>query len=270
MSLPLIIICGQAGSGKDTVASFLVKDHGATAVALADPMKRLAQQVFAFSEEQLWGPSELRNGVVTWLGKPWEMDDAWHRLDSMALSYVQDLLGPGADVNAAREQLLVWFEGIWRHVREHGGVSPRMVLQTLGTEWGRHVSKNVWIDYGKRTALELLGGGYRYERTQGLIRDDAKTTDYVVITDGRFRNEIVSVLAMGGEAWRIVTPGVDGGAAEKAGIVGHASETEQRSIPNHFFTVLFENDKSQGLDACCDRVRDVMKQRPLIQLSNIS
>lgn len=57
----LIGISGLAGSGKDTVADFLVNDHGFTKVALADPLKRIARDVYDFTEEQLWGPSENRN-----------------------------------------------------------------------------------------------------------------------------------------------------------------------------------------------------------------
>jgi hypothetical protein len=55
MRTPIVMLTGPAGSGKDTVASFLVKNHGAVAIAQADPMKRLAMQLFEFPEETLWG-----------------------------------------------------------------------------------------------------------------------------------------------------------------------------------------------------------------------
>lgn len=48
------------GAGKDTVARFIA-DSGFIQIALADPIKRLAMELWDFSEEQLWGPSELRN-----------------------------------------------------------------------------------------------------------------------------------------------------------------------------------------------------------------
>lgn len=261
MALPLIILCGQAGSGKDTVASFIVADHDATAIALADPMKRLAKQVFGFTEEQLWGPSEMRNAVDPRLGVTAELYAAWDRLDAMALKYVQDLLGPGIDANEARVELIEWFQRLWRRGRQDGGLNPRLALQTLGTEWGRCVSKNIWVDYAKRTAMELLGGGYRYERDIGLTTSPGTAPGYVVITDGRFRNEIVSVLAMGGTAWRIVSPDADGAAVEKAGVPGHASEVEQRSIPDHFFDLSFYNDKSRGLEHCRRQVNARMSRK---------
>lgn len=52
---------GNAGSGKSTVAKQLVNDHGFVEVSLADPLKRITQEVYDFSDEQLWGPSEARN-----------------------------------------------------------------------------------------------------------------------------------------------------------------------------------------------------------------
>lgn len=57
----LIGLTGRAGSGKDTVADILVARHGFKKIALADPMKRFCQEIFGFTVEQLWGPSEKRN-----------------------------------------------------------------------------------------------------------------------------------------------------------------------------------------------------------------
>lgn len=61
MRTKLIGIHGRAGAGKDTVADWLVRERGYVRVSLADPMKRFCAEVFGFSEEQLWGPSEHRN-----------------------------------------------------------------------------------------------------------------------------------------------------------------------------------------------------------------
>jgi hypothetical protein len=58
----LLGISGLAGSGKDTVANMLIEESGFTKVSLADPLKRIARDVYAFTDEQLWGPSEFRNG----------------------------------------------------------------------------------------------------------------------------------------------------------------------------------------------------------------
>ncbi len=54
-------ITGLAGAGKDTAADILVREFNAAKISLADPMKRFCQEVFDFSDEQLWGPSDCRN-----------------------------------------------------------------------------------------------------------------------------------------------------------------------------------------------------------------
>ena len=52
----IIALAGVAGCGKDTVASFLPGPK----VRFADPIKQFCAQVFGWSEEQLYGPSALR------------------------------------------------------------------------------------------------------------------------------------------------------------------------------------------------------------------
>ena len=54
-------ISGLANSGKDTVAEFLAKDLLSTTISMADPLKRIARDVYAFTDDQLWGPSANRN-----------------------------------------------------------------------------------------------------------------------------------------------------------------------------------------------------------------
>jgi len=49
------------GSGKSTSAEMLASRFGMCEVALADPLKRICMETFKFTEEQLWGPSHLRN-----------------------------------------------------------------------------------------------------------------------------------------------------------------------------------------------------------------
>src|SRR4051812_10494441 len=59
--VPIVILAGGAGSGKDTVGEHLHARYGAVVIAQADPLKRFVRDVFGFSEQQLWGPSQLRN-----------------------------------------------------------------------------------------------------------------------------------------------------------------------------------------------------------------
>lgn len=57
----MICISGFSGTGKDEVATRLIKQHGAIQTGLADPAKRHMADIYDFSYDQLWGPSVSRN-----------------------------------------------------------------------------------------------------------------------------------------------------------------------------------------------------------------
>jgi hypothetical protein len=57
----IIGVSGFSGSGKDTVADVICQNPAYTKLALADGIKRICHEVFAFSYGQLWGPSSTRN-----------------------------------------------------------------------------------------------------------------------------------------------------------------------------------------------------------------
>jgi hypothetical protein len=79
--------------------------------------------------------------------------------------------------------------------------SPRHLLQTLGTEWGRNtVHQEIWV----RRAME------RAREAGGLV----------VITDVRFDNEAEAIHAAGGVVWQVrrMGAGVAGNHASEAGV----------------------------------------------------
>lgn len=61
MKITCIGIDGAAGSGKDTLADYLVECHGYVKIAFADPMKRFCAHVYGWSRDILWGSSHLRD-----------------------------------------------------------------------------------------------------------------------------------------------------------------------------------------------------------------
>lgn len=64
------------------------------------------------------------------------------------------------------------------------GKSPRQLLQSLGTEWGRGMVKDdLWVGIAMRTAL---------------------ASARAVITDVRFDNEAIAVKNAGGVVWKVV------------------------------------------------------------------
>jgi hypothetical protein len=99
------------------------------------------------------------------------------------------------------------------------GKSPRELLQTLGTEWGREmVCDDIWIKIAMRRASQ-------YERSSW----------HVVITDVRFQNEAEAIRYAGGRVWRVqrTAAGLHGPTGQ------HSSEA---GIPDHLVDQVVWND----------------------------
>ena len=215
----LIGICGKAGSGKDTVADLLVGRHGFAKVALADPLKRICREVFQFTDEQLWGPSEKRNAG----------DVRFPREHSCTK---RGFFNASCDCCGVMEDL-------WSTLPCY--LTPRHALQQLGTEWGRRCSPNVWVDFALRVSKRLLAdaaGGrahdydkyrkWNYHPRTGLFdragNDDQAShgdrIDGVVISDVRFPNEVAALRKAGGKIWKTTH-----GEGLKGSAGGHSSES---------------------------------------------
>lgn len=70
-----------------------------------------------------------------------------------------------------------------------GGKSARFAMQRLGTEWGRSISPDIWVN-AWRKRVETLS--------------DALATPCFVADDLRFPNEAATIKALGGEVWCVV------------------------------------------------------------------
>lgn len=219
----IVALSGLAGSGKDTVADLLVNRHSFQKIALADPIKRFCFDVFSFSYEQLWGPSQERN-------KP----------DARYSMTCPECLGDGELVDSWNEELGVRTEKCSRcHGTGEFVLSPRYALQRCGTEWGRDCYSDIWIDYAIKVARQILSEQKEYECTYGVV-DVPSEVHGVVITDCRFANELEALKKNGAKLIRVIRPG--------AGLYGsfadHASESEMACISDDIFDYVILNDKT--------------------------
>ena len=71
------------------------------------------------------------------------------------------------------------------------GVSARACLQSLGTEWGRELCPEIWLNI-----------------TKDRILNSKKTL--TIIDDVRFDNEAEMIRSLGGQIWRLSRKGVGG------------------------------------------------------------
>lgn len=229
-------ISGLAGSGKDTVADILVRDYRFAKVAFADPLKRIVRDVYDFTDDQLWGPSEARNGIDT----RYPREHTWVIQADGILSCI---------CCSARKRTGIEFKGGSCYL------TPRHALQQLGTEWGRGCYPDTWVDLAMRTAHQLSEeGGYTYTRYGGLRHDwrpgELNWKTSVAISDVRFKNEVEGLYRHKAKVIRVVRPG--------SGLLSsHQSETEQMQIPDYAFDLVIQN--SGSLEQLRDQVHQMMK-----------
>lgn len=86
------------------------------------------------------------------------------------------------------------FDWVNEHKEEHieGLASPRVLLQTLGTDWGRNmIDSNIWVNAVHRQVNDFLRS------------EESRDYDGIVLTDCRFDNEAEWVRGNGGEVWQV-------------------------------------------------------------------
>ncbi len=242
MSLPILVCCGASASGKDSLGNYLADCHNAVSIGLADPLKLMARDFFGFSDDQLFGPSERRNeqderfraGVFAGARMRALQDGCTERQEWWVSKLFQ-----GND--KAQDNLGKFFDDCCFRICNGGGLSPRYVLQALGTDFARSLDKAVWSRFAIKTALKALGGGYTYTRAGGMVKSDNANYKMVVIPDVRFLSELVEFKAVGSTAIKIERDILTD--IETSGIAGHDSE-KMGTIPLHFFDRVLINDGS--------------------------
>jgi hypothetical protein len=249
--MPIIMLFGDAGVGKDTVGRLIKARYGFQTMAQADPIKKLAKKYFLFTDEELWGPSEARNKVVPfqdWEKRLFDVEDT-DIFESVKFSYPTQgantmyeaiaELAPAAAKRDVYDRLVDFFKALAAFATENGGLNARIVLQLLGTEVGRALDMRIWTRAAFAAADDAL-----YAAAPG-----------VVITDGRFRSEAMAAKKAGAKLVLIRGSGV----APK-GAAGHASEAELQTIPDHWYDLIIENDKELGVELLDMYIPEVFNQ----------
>ena len=183
MGKPLVVgICGKARAGKDTVAEML-SDYVHTAFTPEGSFNVLISPM-AYSIKLMLG-----NFLFPFFGNN--------------MNAVDDCLYGGAkDVPVPRL-----------------GVTPRSMLQTLGTEWGRNLNSDVWII------------------AQQARIDTYTDLDLLLIPDIRFDNEAEKLCDIVIQIDRPYNPD----ALKGMDTAGHSSE---RGISSHLVDIDISNDGS--------------------------
>lgn len=199
----IIAVCGLAGSGKDTACDHLVAKHGFRKTSFAAPLKQMVKTAFGFTDEQLYGPSSKR-----------EKQDPRYPFSGYCMRCGN--LCEDYDANSFSENDLPEGYRYRCHACDTNYprfVNARLALQSIGTEWGRRLTPNLWANAAVNQIL-------------------ASDHDRWCISDLRFVNEFDAVKNAGGFVTRLLR-----GSLSHA----HASETELLTIPLSKFSMVINN-----------------------------
>lgn len=111
-----------------------------------------------------------------------------------------------------------------KDVPQEGMGTPRRLLQTLGTEWGRDlINIDIWVNFAREEIFKIRNN---------------RQFDGVVITDLRFYNEAKFIRDLGGIIWRV-------DRAEYTPVETHISE--QGIDPSYIERIIYNNSTLEEL-----------------------
>ena len=170
----LIGLSGKAGSGKDTVADYLVEKHGFVKLAFAAPLKQGMKHLFGFSEEQLNDPTlketvdekwnKTPRQLMQWLGT--DILRANIRQDFFILQVQDAIKKIGGNIVICDARFKDECDMIW----DMGGQMIRISRKEhVGTQ-SQHVSENLVIQCDQTisndSSREVL-----FEKVQNVLDD---------------------------------------------------------------------------------------------------
>ncbi len=231
----LVAFCGYKGSGKDTGAAVLIEEEGFTKVSFADALKGMLFTYFAHRHEYDTNAQSAINGknkekthyllrtellgldssieamidfLIMFQGHPKKYAE---RVKSEMYRHWGEPALLGHSYNFVFKSLKDWTKSLGKR---GDWLTPRHVMQQLGTEWGRDViDPEIWVILTDR-------------------RID--TLDKAVVTDVRFPNEEAYVRQKKGLFLRV----------DRANLKPDLTHVSEQSVRDFKVDAEIENDKS--------------------------
>lgn len=238
-----IVLSGEAGAGKDSLANILVGEHGYVKLSLAFDMKVFCMNVFGWTHEQVFGKSSLRN----------EPDPRWARPCPNCM--------PSTRGRVPRPDRIVcrnpddWIEcPSCRGTGQINDNSPRRVLQLLGDEWARQMIHPDILTMAIAPTLErrLVNG------------------ERIVIIDARFENDRTNLRSWFGA--RLVDVRYAGARQPKDDGAAWRQHGSERSRPtDDLVDYVVHNDERWPFPSMSERCRAMLGHLypyPKVRISN--
>jgi len=288
--MALIGVSGKANSGKDTVGKIIqyliAEKHQANGLPLmtideyirdwdiqydfydwqivkfADKVKDIVCLIIGCTREEL-EDEEFKNKE---LGEEWRV---WKIINNKASNY------GGVYSNKKDAEVSLGFCSMGGYNVTSELLTPRKLMQLIGTDVGRTIHPNTWInatmkDY-KGNAFEFTNGTNHIKKMGNLpytVKNLAKVgvTDYKmvnhpnwIITDCRFPNEIKAIEDRGGFVIRVIRPIISSLNSNIQLVGEHESET---SLDSYDFKYTITNDGT--IDELIEQVKLILIMKGII------
>ena len=193
----LLGISGFMRSGKDTLGDHLVENYGYKKTGFAKTLKDAVQNIFGFTHEQVYGNLK-------------ETPDERYRFTGLCTKCGQECSLPPPSIAGIQDR--DWFCAPC-NLSYPIFVTPRLAMQSMGTEWGRRLCDGIWV-------MACINE---------IRQSDCRNW---VITDVRFRNEVQAVQDTGGLMIRLRRGELS---------TTHASEAELAEMEDSEFDLAVDN-----------------------------
>jgi hypothetical protein len=154
---------GCARSGKDTVASILSEELGMDTYALAQPIKDIMCELFMWGEEHRDG--SYKEIPMLYIITPDSLDAAGNMYNNKYHLYQYE------EFHDCWDKLVKLFnielddrDGLGKCI-----ISPRQAFQWFGTDWGRALDDNMWINIAPRKNTIITD--VRFDNEEALLRE---------------------------------------------------------------------------------------------------
>lgn len=168
--MKILGIIAPKQNGKSTTANYLSKNHLFREYGFADAGKRGLQEMFDFTDEQLWGTEEQKEAI----------DPRW-------------------GISARRMMQIVLTELFQFDIQKH--LKPEeFKFKELGRRIWVHKFKLWFEEQEKQHKIRFIEA-----KIAGLV--NGKIPEFkIVITDMRYPHEAEIVKEMGGQIWKVINP----------------------------------------------------------------
>lgn len=207
----ILVLTGEAGAGKSTIARELERLEGFARIRFAGPLKDMVRAL-GLTDREIEGDLKEQPCDKLTVGNFRHLQGrAWEAFEAIGFDLMFGF-GPTDPVpglcGLPAVFALMSFVGVLAQVVNNGGeagATPRALMQMIGTEWGRQmIGEDLWTGLWQKRVDEYGG-------------------DLVVVEDCRFVNELAAAKAAGeAVVMRVVRP--DNPNRTIGGVPGHASE----------------------------------------------